>query len=411
MNTHGLLFVVIAVALACGAQAQTPQTPQAAELSCRFVPGKTSFELTSVAGDLHVISGTDSVPLTVDMAAMQTRQILELLPSGEAMAAVQPDATTVRISMPGREIFAQQDRDGVTTLLNGVEQTPAGDPPKPARLRISRSGRITPEPGGGNDLANQLLATATALTLLLPERQVALGERWTNSFRVSLPRIDQDRSALTFPPLALTSASQLRSLQQEQGRLVATIVTTTDGNTEDGSSRQNATITTRFDAKAGELIEAQGTVSVNLRLPDPGVKAAQPQQIRLAGQIRFHTSVLASRTGSVAPVGAQAANPKEQPDPGTAPQTKTDRIALPALGCNLEARNGKVLVGMMNRDCVWRRAGLQPGDEIKAVNGRDVTGVPLAEIAATMTQSRGQSIKLFVVRSDKDVFSTEYRVP
>jgi len=65
--------------------------------------------------------------------------------------------------------------------------------------------------------------------------------------------------------------------------------------------------------------------------------------------MRFHTSALASRTGTAAPAGAPAAHPK-------------------------------------------------------AVNGRDITGVPLAEIAATMAPSRGHTIKLFVARSDKDVF-------
>ncbi|MBI5818699.1 MAG: hypothetical protein HZA88_06910 [Verrucomicrobia bacterium] len=90
---------------------------------------------------------------------------------------------------------------------------------------------------------------------------------------------------------------------------------------------------------------------------------------------------------------------------------KFDHVALPEFGCDMERIGGKVIVGVMTRDSVFLKAGLQPGDEIKSVNKKDVTGLPLAEIAAMLRQNRGKNVYLFVARGDKEIFSTFCRVP
>lgn len=144
-------------------------------------------------------------------------------------------------------------------------------------------------------------------------------------------------------------------------------------------------------------------------------RAGQTEEARAAArralQLGLGTGAKSFPVFSELGISSQTAMPPTTRKADATSQAGTVRMSLPELGCDLEARNGRLLVGMMTRDCVLVKAGLQPGDEIKAVNKRDVTGMPLAEIVAMLRQNREKNIYLFVARGDKELFTTFCRVP
>ncbi|MBX7209508.1 MAG: PDZ domain-containing protein [Verrucomicrobiaceae bacterium] len=419
MNTHTFIAVVISSAAASAVMAQTPQD---GEIALRFETGRTSVELIRVQGDLQVIAGTRSAPLEIDVAAMQTWEILEVQPEGDAVAEIRPDATTARITMPGQRIFSQQDRESVTTLVNDVEQEQHGAPPATARLRIRRNGQTTAETGGANDTAGQLLATVTNLSRLLPGRRATTGERWKSSARVVLPAFDQGGSTFTLPALSLNADCELRSLEPEGGRTVATIVTTAEGNADDGSAPQKASITTRFDVTAGEFIDSEGTVSIDQRLPDLDPQASGGNAVRLTGTLRFHAAVLTPDTKAAPKVETQtqARTPNSSTMPSTSgttstmgagrgtPDPITRSIRLQGAGVDLTRKDGRIFIGTLAAGTALAKSGLRQGDEIGGINGKGVDKMTEAEIKAAF---QAGEVQLVIWRNDgKDMFGGSFRL-
>jgi hypothetical protein len=305
---RALLLILLSATLA-GAQAQT--RPDAA-LAYRFVPGKVTQEQMRVSGELRIGSGADAVPLTIDVLTVLRRRVVAVAPSGEGTVAITSDSMLARLSGAGQQIFSMQDRDGISTLVNGVPLTPIGPAPGETTVRIGRGGEMSAVTGAADDPVSRLLNAMPSSAATLPDHSVAIGDHWRASTRMSFPRIESGGAFPGLPELAVTSDSELRSLQTEQGRIVATIVTSSQGTSKDGASKQQATVTSRFDVDAGDLIESDGNLSIDLELGDPADPASAAGKGRLVGRIHFRTTVLSSRV-------AEADMP---PTPGTpAPPT------------------------------------------------------------------------------------------
>lgn len=304
------LPLVVLSATLVGAQAQTPKE---AVLAYRFVPGKVTQEQIRVTGELRIGSGADATPLTIDVITTLTRRVVAVAPSGEATVTVKSDSMIARLSGAGQQIFSMQDRDGISTLVNGVPLTPAGEAPKEVTIRMGRGGQVLPA-GAGDDPASRLLGAMPTSTAAFPDRSVAIGEHWRASTRLSFPRLDLGGTMPSMPELTATSDSELHSLDRDQGRLVATIVTTSEGRSNDGASKQRTTMTSRFDVDAGELIESGGDLSLDLELSDPADPSAAAGKARLTGRIHFTTLVLSSRMAAAETTTPAAPVPPTQPE-------------------------------------------------------------------------------------------------
>ena len=156
-----------------------------------------------------------------------------------------------------------------------------------------------------------------------------------------------------------------------------------------------------WSARLGAL---PGTFSVPITVRQKGAGATV---ITLTVHILPKSTRAPGTAGSIGGSTGTAPGPK----PATTGLSGSTRLPLAELGCDLETQNGRILVGVMTRDCEFLKAGLRFGDEIKAVNGREVAGLPLTEVAAMLRQSRGKSVNLFIARGDKEVFGTTCRVP
>ena len=304
------------------------QTARQVELAYRFVPGNLTHEQVRVVGELHILSGSESIPVTIDLAGLATRKVTAVAPSGAATVTIAPISVTMRMTIADQQIFSLQDRKGVTTLLNGEPRTTAGNPPKEIAMQIGRGGQMSAVTSAGDDAASKLLGAMPASAVAFPDRSVAIGERWRSSTRMSFPRLDAGGPMPSMPDIATTSDSELRSLQIEQGRLVATVVTTADGTSNDGASKQRTTVTSRFDVEAGELIESEGELAIDLELSDPAEPNAAAGKAHLAGQIHFSTTMLSSRMTAIAPDAAPAA----PPPPPTPVVKATPPVAPPPAG-------------------------------------------------------------------------------
>lgn len=307
-----------AVLAACATAAA--QSPQQANLSYLFVAGGSALEHTRTTGDLRVVYPTGETPLAIDMATMSRRETNAVDAAGRAELTIRLVSAAVRVTTPAAEHFSILTPAGVDTIVDGALQPGDGKPIPPIRATAGRDGSLEIVSDGG-DLSKAMAAAATALRL--PARTVAIGERWTGERRIALP---PGAGGLPATSLKLATESELRGLQQDGGRLVATIYTRADASADGGAGGQSALFVSRFDVSAGTLIESEGDVSIDMPLDDPAVSASAGGKTRLVGRMRFLTRVEAP--------GAQ-----QQAPPATAP------AALPSTSVASPAAAGRAALG------------------------------------------------------------------
>lgn len=75
---------------------------------------------------------------------------------------------------------------------------------------------------------------------------------------------------------------------------------------------------------------------------------------------------------------------------------------LEGIGAEVDSRNGELTIVAPLPDSPAEKAGLQPGDVIVTVNGRDVTGMPLLEAIMLVRGPAGTSVHLEVRRAGQD---------
>lgn len=310
------------------------QTATEADLAYSFTRGAVSYEQVRLGGQLRLLSAGESLPLVLDIATTTKREVMDVSLSGEAQATLTL-SSTLRIVMPGQSISSTRDRDGSATRVNGVEQEPVGEPPKPVRVKLDRRGRITGLEGDGAEMAQQL-ASASGL-LSLPGKTVRVGERWTSEGRIVMPLTDPGAGG---PQLAFTTKaeSELRGLQREDGRLVATIVTNIDGASEEAFGRQNGTLTMRFDVEAGSVIDTEGNLFVDARLALPNAQKGLSGETRVIGQILLSSSMLVLHSAAASQVAGQGESspttpqttPTAQAEIGSAPSPQAGLVAASA---------------------------------------------------------------------------------
>lgn len=78
------------------------------------------------------------------------------------------------------------------------------------------------------------------------------------------------------------------------------------------------------------------------------------------------------------------------------------------IGAEMEQKDGKIYIASPIKESPAEKAGIQPRDELIAVNGRDVKGKPLTEIVKQVRGKEGTTVKLLIKRSgEKKEFSIE----
>jgi carboxyl-terminal processing protease len=75
---------------------------------------------------------------------------------------------------------------------------------------------------------------------------------------------------------------------------------------------------------------------------------------------------------------------------------------LEGIGAEVDSRNGELTIVAPLPDSPAEKAGLQPGDVIVTVNGRDVTGLPLLEAIMLVRGPAGTTVHLEVRRAGQD---------
>ncbi|UXR79218.1 MULTISPECIES: S41 family peptidase [unclassified Staphylococcus] len=78
------------------------------------------------------------------------------------------------------------------------------------------------------------------------------------------------------------------------------------------------------------------------------------------------------------------------------------------IGAEMEQKDGKIYIASPIKESPAEKAGIQPRDELIAVNGHDVKGKPLTEIVKQVRGKEGTTVKLLIKRSgEKKEFSIE----
>jgi hypothetical protein len=387
MIARSTLLLVFCLAWMATAHAETPQT---ATLAYRFTQGKATQQQVRITGELRMVSGAESTPIVIDAASRVLSRVVSVSPSGEGILSVRTLSSVANISIGDQRVSSLQDMEGVSVLVNGAPLKSPGTPPGEVTLSIEPNGRVAEAKVAGDEMANKVLGLATDLSVVFPENNIAVGEKWGGSMRISLP------AEIGIPDMTATAESVLRGLRIEDGRLVATIVTTSDGVStgseapSGGTSRESVTLYTRFDVEAGELLDSDGEVSVDVELTPGGGALA-----RLIGRMHFTTATMpaaSEETMAASPspeqpeVTAPAPPPEEaapiQPPAAPMPGPVAEAVAPTLLGeahAGWKLSGGETLrfygspsAGTCRRDCegdtacqayTWvRPGGYQPGD-------------------------------------------------
>lgn len=296
--------ILLSLMLMLGASMQAPaQSADAMTLAYRFSPGSEGQDQMRASGEFKIIGGGKSVPVAFDMAATTTRHVDAVDASGAATVTYRPTSTILKLSGAGKRIFSIQDRDGVTTLVDGVPAEPQGKAPGEIVLKIGRDGRILDAKGSGEQATENMLRALTASSVPFPEKAIVVGDAWSGETRFSPP------ADARLPDVGAKVTHLLRSLRRDDGRLVATVVTTSERTssgataTADGSNRVFVSQVARFNAETGEMIDTIGEIEFDLRLDNndgaPG---------RLTGKLH------------IAVESAPYATPKPAPPPAPAPE-------------------------------------------------------------------------------------------
>ena len=127
----------------------------------------------------------------------------------------------------------------------------------------------------------------------------------------------------------------------------------------------------------------------------------QPQTAAIQGAIRIAFGLIFLCIAGPAPVAAQQAGVPPQAEQREAVNERGIIGIFPAISADTEGAPARLIVRGVAPDSPAHFAGIEPGDQIVAVDGKPVEGQKLRDVAAAIRGEVGTSIKLALSRQSQ----------